>query len=108
MDLAGKTIVITGGARGLGAAMAKRLAREEGIFCGISSGSNVAAAVKLAEKHPDLSYIVCLVCDTGQRYFSTALCDEEKHVEIPDRQHPMDPHTVEQLDKYQANWEIIT
>ena len=88
--------------------MARRLAREEGIFCGISSGSNVAAALKLARKHPELGYIVCMTNDTGQRYFSTALCGEAKEVEIPDRDHPLDDYTVEQLDKFQAGWEIIT
>ncbi|MFQ5691593.1 MAG: PLP-dependent cysteine synthase family protein [Nitrospinota bacterium] len=87
--------------------MARRMAREEGIFCGISSGSNVAAAMKLARKHPELSYLVVMTNDTGQRYFSTALCGEDKHVEIPDREHPLDDYTTEQLDKYQAAWEII-
>jgi cysteine synthase A len=87
--------------------MARRMALEEGIFCGISSGSNVAAGIKLARKHPELSYIVCMTNDTGQRYFSTALCGEEKHVDIPDREHPLDPYTIEQLDIYQDNWEII-
>jgi cysteine synthase A len=87
--------------------MAKRLAKSEGIFCGISSGSNVAAAVKLAKRHPELKMIVTLICDTGQRYFSTALCDSPKHVEIPVREHPMDDYTTRELDKYQNHWEII-
>ena len=88
-------------------AMAKRLAKEEGIFCGISSGSNVAAAIKLAKIHPEFKMIVTLICDTGQRYFSTELCDAPKHVEVPERDHPMDNYTKEQLDKYQPGWEII-
>jgi cysteine synthase A len=87
--------------------MGKRLARVEGIFCGISSGSNVAAAIKLALKHPDLNIIVTVICDTGQRYFSTPLCDVHKEIEIPEREHPMDDYTIEQLDKYQSQWEII-
>jgi cysteine synthase A len=86
---------------------ARALARQEGIFCGISSGCNVAAAMKLARKHPALSSIVTIVNDTGQRYFTTALCGEVKHVEIPERDHPLDAHTVAQLDRYQAGWEII-
>jgi len=88
-------------------AMAKRLAKKEGIFCGMSSGSNVAAAIKLAKKHPGLEMIVTMINDTGQRYFSTELCESPKHVEIPDRDHPMDEYTAEQLDKYQPGWEII-
>jgi cysteine synthase len=87
--------------------IARRLAREEGIFCGISSGCNVAAALKLAAKHPDLGTIVTIINDTGQRYFTTPLCGEDKHVDIPEREHPLDPHTVEQLDRYQAKWEIV-
>jgi len=87
--------------------MAKRLAREEGIFCGISSGCNVLAAIKAARKHPEYKTIVTTVNDTGQRYFSTELCGEKKHVEVPEREHPLDEYTVEQLNKYQSSWEII-
>jgi len=87
--------------------MAKRLALEEGIFCGISSGCNMVAAVKIAKRHPELKTIVTMVNDTGQRYLSTELCGEVKEVEIPEREHPMDEHTIRELDKYQATWEII-
>lgn len=87
--------------------MSRRLAVEEGVFCGISSGCNVAACVKLARKHPDLRMIVTMINDTGQRYFSTELCGEEKHVEIPERSHPMDDYTIKQLDLCQSRWEII-
>ncbi|NLU50319.1 MAG: PLP-dependent cysteine synthase family protein [Syntrophomonadaceae bacterium] len=55
-------------------AMAKDLASKEGIFCGISSGCNVAAAVKAARKFPDARCIVTVVNDNGLRYFSTELC----------------------------------
>jgi cysteine synthase len=89
-------------------AMARRLSAEEGIFCGISTGCNVAAALKLARRHPDLMPIVTMANDTGQRYFTTALCGEDKHVDVPEREHPMDPHTREQLDRYQTAWEILT
>jgi hypothetical protein len=61
----------------------------------------------LAKKHPDLKTVVTMINDTGQRYFSTELCGEAKEVEIPEREHPMDQYTVEQLDKYQSGWEII-
>jgi cysteine synthase A len=87
--------------------MARRMAREEALFCGISTGCNVAAAMKLAARHPELPSIVTMVNDTGQRYFSTALCGVEKEVEIPERDHPIDPYTREQLDRYQSGWEII-
>ncbi|MEE9170419.1 MAG: PLP-dependent cysteine synthase family protein [bacterium] len=88
-------------------AMAQRLARLEGIFCGISSGSNVVASIKFARMHPECKTIVTMINDTGQRYFTTALCGEEKHVEVPEREHPMDERTQKELDKYQNAWEII-
>ncbi len=87
--------------------MARRLAREEGIFCGISSGCNVVAAIKVARSHPEYKTIVTMINDTGQRYFSTELCGEEKRVEVPKREHPLDEYTIDQLNKYQAHWEII-
>jgi cysteine synthase A len=87
--------------------MARRLAREEGIFCGISSGCNVLAAIKAAKRHPEYKTIVTMVNDTGQRYFSTELCGEKKHVEVPEREHQLDKYTTTQLNKYQSNWEII-
>jgi cysteine synthase A len=88
--------------------MAKRLSRREGIFCGISSGSNVAACIKLAKRHPEIKTIVTMINDTGQRYFSTALCDNPKHFEVPERKHPMDERTITELNKYDKNWDIIT
>ncbi|HMG33830.1 MAG TPA: cysteine synthase A [Blastocatellia bacterium] len=87
--------------------MARRLAKEEGIFCGISSGANVVAALKVAEKHPEMKRIVTMICDSGQRYFSTELCGTPKHVDSPEREHPIDDYTREQLDRYQSSWEII-
>ncbi len=87
--------------------MARRLAAEEGIFCGISSGCNVAAALKLARRHPELASIVTMANDTGQRYFSTALCGEEKKVEVPAREHPVDERTARELDRYQHGWEVL-
>lgn len=87
--------------------MARRLAKEEGIFCGISSGANVVAAMKVASRHPEMKRIVTMICDTGQRYFSTELCGSPKHVQSPERDHPMDDYTRGQLDKYQSTWEII-
>lgn len=55
-------------------AMARRLLREEGILCGISSGANCHAAVELAKLPENKGkMIVFIVCDTGERYLSTAL-----------------------------------
>lgn len=87
--------------------MARRLAKEEGIFCGISSGSNVAAALKLARQRASLKRIATMINDSGQRYFTTELCGEVKEVDIPERDHPMDPHTADELDRYQKNWVLI-
>jgi len=89
-------------------ATARRLAAEEGMFCGISTGSNVAAALKLARRHPGLAPIVTMANDTGQRYFTTALCGEAKRVDVPEREHPMDERTRRELDRYQATWEVLT
>ena len=52
---------------------AKRLAREEGLLCGISSGTNVAAALKLAKKLGKGKTVVTVLPDTAERYFSTPL-----------------------------------
>ena len=55
---------------------AGRLAREEGLMCGISSGTNVAAALKLAKKLGKGKTVVTVLPDTAERYFSTPLFDE--------------------------------
>ena len=55
---------------------AKRLAREEGLMCGISSGTNVAAALKLAKKLGKGKTVVTVLPDTAERYFSTPLFGE--------------------------------
>lgn len=51
----------------------KRLAREEGLMCGISSGTNVAAALKLAKKLGPGKTVVTVLPDTAERYYSTQL-----------------------------------
>ncbi|MDR3248831.1 MAG: cysteine synthase family protein [Treponema sp.] len=56
-------------------AIARRLAREEGIYAGISSAANVLAALKLAETVPEHSVIVTILCDTGMRYISDQFWD---------------------------------
>lgn len=52
---------------------AKRLARKEGIMCGISSGTNVAAAIELAKQLGEGKTVVTVLPDTAERYFSTPL-----------------------------------
>ncbi len=52
---------------------AKDLAKKEGILCGISSGTNVAAAIKLAKKLGKGKTVVAVLPDTAERYFSTPL-----------------------------------
>ena len=55
---------------------ARRLAREEGLACGISSGTNVAAAIRLAEKLGPGKTVVTVLPDTAERYYSTQLFGE--------------------------------
>ena len=55
---------------------AQRLAREEGLMCGISSGTNVAAAIQLAKKLGPGKTVVTVLPDTAERYFSTPLFEE--------------------------------
>ena len=52
-------------------AMALRLAREEGLFAGTSTGANVIAALRLAEELKPGATIVTVMCDTGMKYFGT-------------------------------------
>ena len=76
VDLIDEIIQIDGDEAGK---MARRLAKEEGILCGISAGGNVLAAVELAKKPENKGkLIVTLICDTGERYLSTWLFEDSK------------------------------
>jgi cysteine synthase A len=56
------------------AGMARRLAREEGLFCGVSAGAAAFAALSIAERPEERgNLIVAILCDTGERYLSTDL-----------------------------------
>lgn len=54
----------------------RKLAREEGIFAGFSSGANVAAAVQLLESALKGSVVVVILCDSGLKYLSTDLWEQ--------------------------------
>lgn len=53
----------------------KRLASEEGLFCGVSSGGAVAGALRVAQENPG-STVVAIICDRGDRYLSTGVFNE--------------------------------
>jgi cysteine synthase len=92
--------------------MAHRLAREEGIFCGPSSGINVASALKVAERHPEFHSIVTVIADTGQRYLSGELWGERPDAAMPDRSradrdHPLDAETMARLAEHRDRLEFL-
>ncbi|MEM1956428.1 MAG: PLP-dependent cysteine synthase family protein [Candidatus Caldarchaeum sp.] len=87
--------------------MTRKLARLEGVFCGISSGCNVAAAIKVAKRHPRLRRITTLVCDSGNRYLSTEAFGPGKKAAIPEREHVLDQYTVDQRRKHLSRLEIV-
>jgi cysteine synthase len=87
--------------------MAARLAREEGLLCGPSSGINVAAALKVADAHPDFNRIVTVIADTGQRYLSGELFGERPDVEEPDRDHQIDADTLRRVAVHRERLEFL-
>jgi cysteine synthase len=89
-------------------AMALRLARDEGMLCGPSSGMNVVAALKVAEKHPELPSIVTVIADTGQRYLSGELFGDGSDIAEPDRDHALDAATSSMLRDHRARLEFIS
>lgn len=86
-------------------ATAQEMAKKEGIFCGISSGCNVAAARKVSLKYPDKKLIVTIVNDNGLRYLSTPLCGEVLERKELERDYKLSPEDQAKLASYQL--EII-
>jgi cysteine synthase A len=87
--------------------MARRMAREEGMLCGPSSGMNVVAALKVAGKHPEFRRIVTVAPDTGQRYLSGELFGERSDVEEPDRDHTPDEDILARIAAHRDRLEFI-
>jgi cysteine synthase A len=56
--------------------LARELARQEGIFCGISAGATFHGALQIAQRAPEGSNILCMLPDTGERYLSTPLFED--------------------------------
>jgi cysteine synthase A len=59
------------------AAVSRRLAREEGVLVGISSGANCCAALQIARRLGPGKIVVVVFCDTGERYLTTDLFQAE-------------------------------
>lgn len=69
---------------------AQQMCQLEGIFGGISSGINIAAAIKLSHAYPELKTIVTIINDNGLRYLSTELCGESNMCRPLEREHEVD------------------
>ncbi len=84
--------------------MTKRIARDEGLFLGISSGANVEACIRLHKRHPELKRVATMLNDHGFRYFSTLLFGEVKEISVPERPHPIEltPQQRAQLSKLEV------
>jgi cysteine synthase A len=85
--------------------IARQMARQEGIFCGTSSGCNVKAAFKVAEKYPHFKRIVTMVNDNGLRYLSTELCGSKPERDLLQREYQLSAEDQQKLAQYQ--FEII-
>ena len=88
--------------------MARRMAREEGLLCGPSSGMNMVASLKVAAKHPELRRIVTVVADTGQRYLSGELFGEKPSVDEPERDHTPDADILAAIAAHRDRLEFLS
>jgi len=61
--------------------MTRRLAKEEGLFVGVSAGANTLAALRVAEKLPQGSVVVTVLCDGGYRYMTEPVFEEKEGIE---------------------------
>lgn len=84
---------------------ARQLASQEGIFCGPSSGINVAAALKVAGRYPDRKCIVTMLNDNGLRYLSTELCGSPAERTLLDREYSLSDEDLKKLAQYK--FEVI-
>ena len=71
--------------------MARRLAREEALFAGASSGANVVAALRLAERLGPSATVVTLLVDSGLKYLTTDVYRNAKHAALSDEVPLMSP-----------------
>ena len=85
---------------------ARRLARREGLFVGISSGCNVEAAAKLAASGFS-GRIVTVLNDSGKKYFTSPLFGEMEELEIPERDHSLDEAVERELKAHRQRWLIL-
>jgi len=75
--------------------LARELATREGIFCGISSGATLAAALRVAEEADEGATILCMLPDTGERYLTTPL-----FAEIPAEMTPEEHEIARSTPRY--------
>jgi len=71
--------------------MARRLAREEALFAGASSGANVVAALRLAKRLGPAATVVTLLVDSRLKYLTTDVYRDAEHVALPETLPLMSP-----------------
>ncbi len=79
---------------------ARQLAAQEGIFCGPSSGINVAAALKVARAYPERKCIATILNDNGLRYLSTELCGTPAERNLLEREYSLPQEDLDKLAQY--------